>query len=33
MSVSGQLGGSWERRFDDDGLVVELKLPKATIAA
>jgi two-component sensor histidine kinase len=33
MSVSGQLGGSWERRFEDDGLVVELKLPKATIAA
>jgi PAS domain S-box-containing protein len=33
MSVSGQLGGSWQRRFDDDGLVVELKLPKATIAA
>jgi PAS domain S-box-containing protein len=33
MSVSGQLGGTWERRFDDDGLVVELKLPKATIAA
>jgi two-component sensor histidine kinase len=33
MSVSGQLGGSWERRFGDDGLVVELKLPKATMAA
>jgi PAS domain S-box-containing protein len=33
MSVCGQLGGSWERRFEDDGLVVELKLPKATIAA
>jgi two-component sensor histidine kinase len=33
MSVSGQLGGSWERRFEDDGLVVELALPKATIAA
>jgi PAS domain S-box-containing protein len=33
MSVNGQLGGSWERRFEDDGLVVELKLPKATIAA
>ena len=33
MSVNGQLGGSWERRFEDDGLVVELKLPKKTIAA
>ncbi len=33
MSVCGQLGGSWERRFEDDGLVVELVLPKATIAA
>jgi PAS domain S-box-containing protein len=33
MSVSGQLGGSWERRFEDDGLVVELALPKTTIAA
>jgi PAS domain S-box-containing protein len=33
MSVVGQLGGSWERRFEDDGLVVELMLPKATIAA
>jgi PAS domain S-box-containing protein len=33
MSVNGQLGGSWKRRFDEDGLVVELKLPKATIAA
>jgi PAS domain S-box-containing protein len=33
MSVTGQLGGSWKRRFDDDGLVVEFKLPKATIAA
>ena len=33
MSVSGQLGGSWERRFEDDGLVVELTLPKTTIAA
>jgi PAS domain S-box-containing protein len=33
MSVSGQLGGKWERRFEDDGLVVELALPKAMIAA
>jgi PAS domain S-box-containing protein len=33
MSVNGQLGGSWKRRFEEDGLVVELKLPKATVAA
>ena len=33
MSVCGQLGGSWERRFENDGLVVELALPKTTIAA
>jgi hypothetical protein len=33
MSVRGQLGGSWERRFEEKGLVVELALPKATIAA
>jgi len=33
MSVSGQLGGSWQRRFETDGLVVELALPKSTIAA
>jgi PAS domain S-box-containing protein len=32
MSVCGQLGGSWERRFEDDGLVVELTLPKRTVA-
>ena len=33
MSVTGQLGGSWERRFEDDGLIVELKVSKAAIAA
>jgi len=33
MSVSGQLGGTWERRFETDGLVVELSLPKSTIGA
>ncbi len=33
MSVTGQLGGTWERRFEDDGLVVEFSLPKATIGA
>jgi PAS domain S-box-containing protein len=31
MSINGQLGGSWERRFEDDGLVVEMTLPKTTI--
>jgi len=33
MSVAGQLGGTWERRFEDDGLTVELTLPKAVIAS
>ena len=33
MSVTGQLGGAWERRFENDGLVVELTLPKAVIAS
>ena len=33
MSVSGQLGGSWKRRFEESGLVIELTLPKATLAA
>jgi PAS domain S-box-containing protein len=33
MSVTGQLGGTWERRFEDAGIVVELTLPKATMAA
>jgi len=33
MSVNGQLGGTWERHFEDDGLRVELKLPKTTIGA
>jgi len=33
MSVTGQLGGSWERRFEKDGLVCELTVSKAAIAA
>jgi len=32
MSVTGQLGGSWERRFEPDGLVCELVVSKAAIA-
>jgi two-component sensor histidine kinase len=33
MSVTGQLGGSWERRFEDGGMVCELTVSKAAIAA
>ena len=32
MSVTGQLGGSWERRFEPEGLVVELTVSKDAIA-
>ena len=32
MSVTGQLGGSWVRRFEPDGLVVELTVSKQAIA-
>ena len=32
ISLSGQLGGSWERRFEPDGLVCELVVSKAAIA-
>lgn len=32
MSVTGQLGGKWERRFEPDGLVVELTLSKEALA-
>lgn len=32
MSVTGQLEGSWERRFEEDGLVVELTVAKQAIA-
>jgi two-component sensor histidine kinase len=32
MSVTGQLGGAWQRRFEPDGLVCELTLSKEAIA-
>ena len=32
MSVTGQLQGSWERHFAEDGLVVELTLPKSALS-
>ena len=32
MSVTGQLGGSWERRFEPGGLAVELTVSKQAIA-
>lgn len=32
MSVTGQLGGSWVRRFEEEGLVVELTVSKEAIA-
>jgi PAS domain S-box-containing protein len=31
MSVTGQLGGSWERRFEPEGMVCELFVSKASI--
>jgi PAS domain S-box-containing protein len=31
-SVTGQLGGSWERRFEPEGLVCELRVAKRAIA-
>ena len=33
MSVTGPLGGSWERRFETDGMVCELTVSKAAISA
>lgn len=33
MSITGQLSGSWERRFEEDGLVVEITVPRSAIAA
>ncbi len=33
MSVTGQLGGSWQRRFEPGGLVVELQVSKQAIGA
>jgi PAS domain S-box-containing protein len=32
MSVTGHLGGAWERRFEPQGLVCELTVAKAAIA-
>jgi PAS domain S-box-containing protein len=32
MSVTGPLGGKWERRFEPDGLICELTVSKAAIA-
>lgn len=32
MSITGQLGGSWERHFDGEGLVVEMTISKAAIS-
>jgi len=32
MSVTGQLGGSWDRRFEPEGLIVELTVSKDAIA-
>jgi PAS domain S-box-containing protein len=32
MSVTGQLGGRWERRFEDCGMVCELTVSKVAIA-
>ncbi len=32
MAVTGQLQGSWERRFEDAGLAIELRLSKAAIS-
>ena len=31
MSVTGQLGGTWERRFEPEGLVVELTVSKEAL--
>jgi len=33
MSVTGQLGGSWERRFEADGMICELTVSKEAIAS
>jgi PAS domain S-box-containing protein len=33
MSVAGPLGGSWERRFESGGMICELTVSKAAIAA
>jgi PAS domain S-box-containing protein len=31
MSLTGQLGGSWERRFEKDGLICELTVSRAAV--
>lgn len=33
MSITGQLGGSWQRRFEPEGMICELTVSKAAIAA
>jgi PAS domain S-box-containing protein len=33
MSVTGQLGGSWQRRFEKDGMVCELTVSKAAVTS
>jgi len=32
MSITGHLGGRWERRFEKDGMICELTVSKAAIA-
>jgi len=32
MSITDQLGGSWEREFATDGLICRIELPKRTLA-
>ena len=32
MSVTGQLAGSWNRRFEPDGLVCDLTVSKAAVS-
>lgn len=31
LSVTGQLQGQWQRHFSDDGMIVELRLPRAAL--
>ena len=31
MSVTGQLGGTWDRRFEPEGMIVDLKVSKGAI--
>jgi PAS domain S-box-containing protein len=32
MSIAGQLGGSWERRFEKEGMICELTVSKSAVA-